>query len=188
VASAAPLSLGGGKLCLRGKRLFTELASVGSRQGGQGARGYMGERPPGRLVPRPTGCGYPHVRLVMHVRNYARHATARPNMAASRRVVRLTSSSTSAPSRGERGRGGGHAAPGLRRHIPSKECVIPTPLYLSKRRGLPQCTTRRYAEFIPFLGLRHQDPTLVLYRSTLTSRQLDETLHAGHPAPSSVAW
>jgi hypothetical protein len=31
----------------------------------------MGERPPGRLVPRPTGCGYPHVRLVMHVLNYA---------------------------------------------------------------------------------------------------------------------
>jgi hypothetical protein len=38
----------------------------------------MGERPPGRLVPRPTGCGYPHVRLVMHVLNFARHATARP--------------------------------------------------------------------------------------------------------------
>jgi hypothetical protein len=38
----------------------------------------MGERPPGRLVPRPIGCGYPHVRLVMHVLNFARHATARP--------------------------------------------------------------------------------------------------------------
>ena len=36
MASAAALSLGGGKLCLRGKRLFTELASAGSRQGGQG--------------------------------------------------------------------------------------------------------------------------------------------------------
>jgi hypothetical protein len=35
----------------------------------------MGERPPGRLV--PIGCGYPHVRLVMHVRNRSRH-TARP--------------------------------------------------------------------------------------------------------------
>jgi len=97
VASAAPLSLGGGKLCLRGKRLFTELASVGSRQGGQGARGYMGERAPGRLVPRPTGCGYPHVRLVMHVHNCARHATARPNTAASRQAVRSTNCSNSIP-------------------------------------------------------------------------------------------
>jgi hypothetical protein len=48
----------------------------------------MGERPPGRIAPHPlvevtrmcglSGCGYPHVRLVMHVLNCSRHATARP--------------------------------------------------------------------------------------------------------------
>jgi hypothetical protein len=56
------------------KRLFTEPASVGSRQEGQGAAdtsgggGYIrrGAAPwPSR--PPTIGCGYPRVRLVMHV-------------------------------------------------------------------------------------------------------------------------
>ena len=45
-----------------------------------------------------TGCGYPHMRLVMHVLNCSRHATAQPNMAASRQVVRSTNYSTNAAS------------------------------------------------------------------------------------------
>jgi hypothetical protein len=78
VASAAPLSLGGGKLCLRGKRLFTESASVGSPPRGPGGPWINGGTAPWPPRPRPIGCGYPHVGLVMHVLNRSRHATARP--------------------------------------------------------------------------------------------------------------
>lgn len=37
-----------------------------------------GNGPLAASSPHPIGCGYPHVRLVMHVLNRSRHATARP--------------------------------------------------------------------------------------------------------------
>ena len=44
----------------------------------RGPADIWGNGPLAASSPDPTGCGYPHVRLVMHVLNYARHATARP--------------------------------------------------------------------------------------------------------------
>jgi hypothetical protein len=38
----------------------------------------MGDGPLAASSPDPFGCGYPHVRLVMHVLNRSRHATSLP--------------------------------------------------------------------------------------------------------------
>jgi len=62
-------------------------ASVGTHKGARGPR-INGGNGPWPYRPHPlvevtrmcglSGCGYPHVRLVMHVLNCSRHAAARP--------------------------------------------------------------------------------------------------------------
>jgi hypothetical protein len=69
---------------------------------------------------------------------------------------RIARRAPSAPSRGERGRGGGHVAPGPRRHIPPKKCASPTPLLNSPKSG-DRMLARRWARTAKPVSL-NRDP------------------------------